>query len=193
MSKNCIQTLTTKKQPRSTLAAQTRTAEKVLKPLTIAEMRAEIQGILSILLLVDQWTCGTIYLLNNNSFVALKIQSPKRFAQATSAKKKNWNSSVKVDKTISHTANGQLKNNPVRKVLNFQPKNKVHKICLLSIYWVCNLFIRVLHKLSLLFIKVVVNARATMIPRNPVTPKFPKPEFRAKKSLHQQGNFSDIS
>lgn len=44
----------------------------------------------------------------------------------TSAKKRNWNSSVKVDnKKISHTANGQMKHDSVRKVLNFQPKPKV--------------------------------------------------------------------
>ncbi|XP_028173641.1 uncharacterized protein LOC114362428 [Ostrinia furnacalis] len=134
LSKDAMQTLTAKKQPRPTMAAQSRTAEKVLKPLTIAEMRADIQ--------------------------ALKIQSPRRFAQgATSNKKKNWNSSVKVDKKVSHTADGQLKNNPVRKVLNFQPKTKV-----------------------------VANSRVTMLPMNPETPKFPKPEFRAKKSLHLQAH-----
>lgn len=43
ISKEAMQTLTAKKQPRQTMA-QSRTAEKVLKPLTIAEMRADIQG-----------------------------------------------------------------------------------------------------------------------------------------------------
>lgn len=37
-----MQTLTARKKPRS--MAQTSTAEKVMKPLTIAEMRAEILG-----------------------------------------------------------------------------------------------------------------------------------------------------
>lgn len=44
MSKDAMQTLTAKKQPRPTIAVQSRTAEKVSKPLTIAEMRADIQG-----------------------------------------------------------------------------------------------------------------------------------------------------
>lgn len=65
------------------------------------------------------------------TFSALRVQSPRRPAQgATSARKKNWNSSVKVDKTISHTANGKMKLNPVRKVLNFQPKPKVREFIL---------------------------------------------------------------
>ncbi|KAJ8725884.1 hypothetical protein PYW08_004067 [Mythimna loreyi] len=98
LSKDSMQSLTAKKQPRQTIV-HTRTAEKVIKPLTIAEMRADI--------------------------LSLRVQSPRRLAQgATSAKKKNWNSSVKVDKTVSHTANGKMKHNPVRKVLNFQPKPK---------------------------------------------------------------------
>ncbi|CAG9783989.1 unnamed protein product [Diatraea saccharalis] len=130
LSRDAIQSLTARKQPRPTMA-QTRTAEKVLKPLTIAEMRADIQ--------------------------ALKIQSPRKFAQPTSNKKKIWNSSVKIDKKISHTADGQMKNNPVRKVLNFQPKTKAP-----------------------------INTRITINPLNVETPKFHKPEFRAKKSVHLQ-------
>ncbi|RVE43236.1 hypothetical protein evm_012116 [Chilo suppressalis] len=140
LSKDAMQTIqtTAKKQPRPTMA-QTRTTEKVLKPLTIAEMRAEIQ--------------------------ALKMQSPHKFAQnLPSNKKKTWNSSVKIDKRVSHTANGNLKNNPVRKVLNFQPK-----------------------------VKVPVNSRVTINPPNPETPKFPKPELRAKKSLLQARNVVRIS
>lgn len=43
LSKDTMQTLTSKKQPRQTIA-QTRTTEKVTKPLTIAEMRADILG-----------------------------------------------------------------------------------------------------------------------------------------------------
>ncbi|XP_075992868.1 uncharacterized protein LOC142987814 [Anticarsia gemmatalis] len=130
LSKDSIQTLTAKKQPRKTIV-QSHTAEKVIKPLTIAEMRADI--------------------------LALRVNSPRRYAQsATSTKKRTWNSSVKVDnKTVSHTANGQLKNNPVRKVLNFQAKPKP-----------------------------APNLRPTMVP--PESPKFPKPEFRAKKSLYLQ-------
>ncbi|XP_052757525.1 uncharacterized protein LOC113517531 isoform X2 [Galleria mellonella] len=132
-----MQTLTAKKQPRPTMA-QTRTAEKVLKPLTIAEMRADIQ--------------------------ALKIQSPRRVAQSTRAtKKKIWNSSVKIDKKISHTADGQMKNNPVRKVLNFQMKPKF-----------------------------VTNSRV-IVHQVAETPRFPKPDFRAKKSLLQAKNTVRIS
>ncbi|XP_035436075.2 uncharacterized protein LOC118266696 [Spodoptera frugiperda] len=129
LSKDSMQTLTAKKQPRQTMV-QTRTAEKVVKPLTIAEMRADI--------------------------LSLRVQSPRRPAQgATSARKKNWNSSVKVDKTISHTANGKMKLNPVRKVLNFQPKPKP--------------------------VMSNTNTRVTMAPE---APKFPKPEYRPKKSMY---------
>uniref|UniRef100_A0A2A4JCD3 Uncharacterized protein n=1 Tax=Heliothis virescens TaxID=7102 RepID=A0A2A4JCD3_HELVI len=125
LSKDSMQSLTAKKQPRQTIL-QTSTSEKVYKPLTFAEMRADI--------------------------MSLKVQSPRRPAQgASTTKKKNWNSSVKVDKTVSHTANGKMKHNPVRKVLNFQPKPKPV---------VCN--------------------RSTMYSDSP---KFPKPEFRPKKSL----------
>ncbi|KAJ2952858.1 hypothetical protein O0L34_g7223 [Tuta absoluta] len=128
LSKDAMVTLTAKKQPRATMA-QTRTSEKVLKPLTLAEMRAQI--------------------------MVLKPQSPRRTNQTVpSAKKKGWNSSVKVEKKIiSHTADGQLKNHSVRKVLNFQPKPRP-----------------------------VPNPRMTM--QNTETPKFPRPEFRAKKSLY---------
>ncbi|XP_059057070.1 uncharacterized protein LOC131850740 [Achroia grisella] len=136
LSKDTMHTLTAKKQPRPAMA-QTRTAEKVLKPLTIAEMRADIQ--------------------------ALKIQSPRRFNQAaTSTKKKKWNSSIKVERKISHTADGQLRDNPVRKVLDFQPKPKV------------------------------TNSKLSMH-KAPETPKFPKPDFRAKKSLLQAKNIVRIS
>ncbi|KAM3961275.1 LOW QUALITY PROTEIN: uncharacterized protein ACR2FA_004613 [Aphomia sociella] len=138
LTKDAMQTLTARKQPRPTIA-QTRTAEKVLKPLTIAEMRADIQ--------------------------ALKVQSPRRFAQGDpTTKKKIWNSSVKVDKKISHTADGQMKNNPVRKVLNFQSKPKN-----------------------------ITNSRVTMHHQAIETPKFPKPDFRAKKSLLQARNTVRIS
>ncbi|XP_049867068.1 uncharacterized protein LOC126367538 [Pectinophora gossypiella] len=128
LSKDAMVTLTAKKQPRPTMV-QSRTSEKIIKPLTLAEMRADI--------------------------LALKPHSPRRLTQANlpSAKKRGWNSSVKVEKKITHIAEGQLKNNPVRKVLNFQPKPKI-----------------------------VPNARITVL--NAETPKFPKPEFRAKKSLH---------
>ncbi|CAH0604929.1 unnamed protein product [Chrysodeixis includens] len=127
LSKDTMQTLTSKKQPRQTIA-QTRTTEKVTKPLTIAEMRADI--------------------------LALRVQSPRRYAQGgTTSKKKIWNSSVKVDKTVSHTANGQMKHNPVRKVLNFQPKSKPAP---------------------------TIVARKTLAPESP---KFTRPDFRAKKSL----------
>ncbi|XP_013195193.2 uncharacterized protein LOC106138558 [Amyelois transitella] len=132
LSKEALQTLTARKQPRKTLI-QTRTAEKVLKPLTLAEMRADI--------------------------LALKVKSPRRCPQSTASAKKNWNSSVKVDKKISHTADGQMKNNPVRKALNFQPKTKS-----------------------------VVNSRATIHQATTETPRFPKPEFRAKKSIMQARN-----
>ncbi|XP_004930375.1 uncharacterized protein LOC101742849 [Bombyx mori] len=127
ITKDAMQTLTARKKPRS--MAQTSTAEKVMKPLTIAEMRAEI--------------------------LALKVRSPKRPVQAmTSAKKRNWNSSVKVDnKKISHTANGQMKHDSVRKVLNFQPKPK-----------------------------------AVSNPTPVETPKFPKLEFKQKKSTLLQAN-----
>ncbi|KAJ8722445.1 hypothetical protein PYW07_003625 [Mythimna separata] len=128
LSKDSMQSLTAKKQPRQT-TVHTRTAEKIIKPLTIAEMRADI--------------------------LSLRVQSPRRLAQGTgSAKKKNWNSSVKVDKTVSHTANGKMKHNPVRKVLNFQAKPKP-----------------------------VSNIRATMAPP-PESPKFTRPEFRPKKSIY---------
>lgn len=61
-------------------------------------------------------------------FSALMPLSPRRPAQQDmSTKKKGWNSSVKViNKTKSHTSNGQMKHNSVRKVLSFQPKSKVH-------------------------------------------------------------------
>lgn len=57
---------------------------------------------------------------------ALTMQSPKIVQPTASMKKRNWNSSVKVEnKSKSHTADGQLKYKSVRKVLNFQPKAKV--------------------------------------------------------------------
>nr|XP_021180945.2 uncharacterized protein LOC110369733 [Helicoverpa armigera] len=124
LSKDSMLSLTAKKQPRQTIL-QSNTSEKVYKPLTFAEMRAAL--------------------------TTLKGQSPRRPAQEMS-KKKTWNSSVKVDKTVSHTANNKMKHNPVRKVLNFQPKPS----------------------------KPVPTNRATMYPESP---KFPKPEFRPKKSL----------
>lgn len=48
----------------------------------------------------------------------------------TASAKKKWNSSSKLEnKTVSHTANGQMKHNSVRKVLNFQqPKPKAPKV-----------------------------------------------------------------
>ncbi|CAK1581538.1 unnamed protein product [Parnassius mnemosyne] len=96
LTKDSIQTLTAKKQPRNTMAL-TRTSEKVNKPLTIAEMKTHLMA----------------------------LKGPQRHHQPNnSVKKKNWNSSVKVDKTISHTANGQLKHNHVRKMLNYSPKLK---------------------------------------------------------------------
>ncbi|KAG6449438.1 hypothetical protein O3G_MSEX006085 [Manduca sexta] len=128
VSKDAMQTLTARKQPRPTIT-QTCTAVKTMKPLTMAELMAGIP--------------------------ALRNQSPRRQTQAsTSVKKKIWNSSVKVEcKKISHTAEGKMKHNPVRKVLNFQPK-----------------------------------PRNTLAPRmataNAETPKFPKPEYKAKKSVH---------
>ncbi|XP_053626126.1 uncharacterized protein LOC128683990 [Plodia interpunctella] len=132
LTKDALQTLTAQKQPRKTIA-QTRTAEKVLKPLTIAEMRADI--------------------------LALKVKSPRRCPQNAASARKNWNSSVKVDKKISHTADGQMKNHSVRKALNFQPKPKS-----------------------------MLNSRATIQQPTTETPRFPKPESRAKKSLMQARN-----
>ncbi|XP_072943606.1 uncharacterized protein [Epargyreus clarus] len=125
VSKEAMKTFLDNKQPRSTTAL-TRTAEKKIKTLTIAEMQANI----------------------------LALSVPKRKCPPpTSTIKRNWNSSVKVEnKTKSHTGDGQLKNNSVRKVLIFQPKPKA-----------------------------IPNPRLTV---NPETPKFPKPELRAKKSLH---------
>ncbi|CAB3239133.1 unnamed protein product [Arctia plantaginis] len=96
LTKDSIQTLTAKKQPLQRIVV-TGTAEKVVKPLTVAEMRADISS--------------------------LRVRSPRTFAQVgASAKKKTWNSTVKVDRTLSRTANGQLKSNPVKKALNFQSK-----------------------------------------------------------------------
>ncbi|XP_032514114.2 uncharacterized protein LOC116767754 [Danaus plexippus] len=133
LNEDAVRSLTAKKQPRATIA-QTRTAEKVVKPLTIAEMRADIVSLL---------------------------HSPKRTVQPnTSTKKRNWNSSVKPEnKTKSLLSNGQTKRSSVRKVLNFQPKNKP-----------------------------VTNVRTTLISSE--TPKFPKPELRAKKSLNIQAKNS---
>ncbi|CAG4960925.1 unnamed protein product [Parnassius apollo] len=103
LSKDSIQTLTAKKQSRNTMALSG-TSENVIKPLTIAEMKTHLK--------------------------ALKSPSPRRYPNNSknqpnnSVKKKNWNSSVKVDKTISHTANGHLKHHQVRKTLNYSPKFK---------------------------------------------------------------------
>ncbi|XP_064071730.1 uncharacterized protein LOC113396227 [Vanessa tameamea] len=132
LSKDAVHTLTAKKQSRPTMI-QSRTAEKVLKPMTIAQMRGDI--------------------------LALRVQSPRKFALPTaSAKKRHWNSSVKVEnKNKSHTADGQMKYNSVRKVLNFQSKPKPPN-----------------------------TTRATMAISETV--KFPKPEIKAKKSLHIQNN-----
>ncbi|XP_072942637.1 uncharacterized protein [Epargyreus clarus] len=128
VSKESMKTFLDEKQPRSTTAL-TRTTEKNVKVLTIAEMQANI--------------------------LALSVPKRKCPPPPASTKKRNWNSSVKVqNKTTSHTADGQLKNNSVRKVLIFQPKPKA-----------------------------IPNPRITV---NPETPKFPKPELRAKKSLHPQ-------
>ncbi|CAH2086118.1 unnamed protein product [Euphydryas editha] len=97
LSQDAVQTLMS--QQRHTMV-QSRTAEKVIKPMTIAEMKT--------------------------AMIPLMAQSPRKLAQPTaSMKKRNWNSSVKVEnKSKSHTANGQMKYNSVRKVLNFQPKAK---------------------------------------------------------------------
>ncbi|KOB74158.1 Glycosyltransferase [Operophtera brumata] len=52
---------------------------------------------------------------------ALQSKSPSK-AQASASVKKRWNSSCKPEnKFVRHTANGQMKHNSVRKVLNFQP------------------------------------------------------------------------
>ncbi|XP_050345389.1 uncharacterized protein LOC126770188 [Nymphalis io] len=128
LSKDAVHTLTAKKQNRPT-TIQSRTAEKALKPMTIAQMRGDI--------------------------LALRVQSPRKFALPTaSAKKRHWNSSVKVEnKSKSHTADGQMKYNSVRKVLNFQSKPKPPN-----------------------------TTRATMATSETIT--FPKPEIKAKKSLH---------
>lgn len=49
-----------------------------------------------------------------------------------SAKKKKWNTSVKVEqKKISRTANGQMRHNSVRKVLDMAPNTKVLKLLLI--------------------------------------------------------------
>ncbi|CAG9585127.1 unnamed protein product [Danaus chrysippus] len=133
LNEDGVRSLTAKKKPRATIA-ETRTAEKVFKPLTIAEMRANIVSLLN---------------------------SPKRNVQPnTSTKKRNWNSSVKPEnKTKSVVSNSQTKHSSVRKVLNFQPKNKP-----------------------------VTNVRTTLISSE--TPKFPRPEIRAKKSLNLQAKNS---
>ncbi|CAG4912592.1 unnamed protein product [Colias eurytheme] len=99
-SNNSMQSLTTIKQPRKALA-ETRTAVKSIKPMTIAEMQAGI--------------------------LALKDKTPRRPAQtAESSNKKNWNSSVKVENKFRRTTimNEQMKNKPVKKSLNFQSKPK---------------------------------------------------------------------
>ncbi|CAG9114861.1 unnamed protein product [Plutella xylostella] len=94
--------MTAKKLPRNhrTTMAIAHTTEK-FKPLTIAEMRADIE--------------------------AIKSTSKKKFQPQTTAStmKKRWNASSKLDKkVVSHTGDGQLKNNPVRKVLYFQTKTQ---------------------------------------------------------------------
>ncbi|KAL4707446.1 hypothetical protein ACJJTC_008631 [Scirpophaga incertulas] len=99
ISEDVKKSLTEKKKPRSS-SILTRTTEKNFKPLTIAQIRAVNRG--------------------------LEFKSPVPPAQ--SSKKKVWNSSVKVDKKISHTSNGNMKYNSVKKALNFQPKVQNPKI-----------------------------------------------------------------
>ncbi|CAG5051248.1 unnamed protein product [Parnassius apollo] len=132
LSEDAIQTLTAKKQPRNTC-----TSEKVNKPLTIAEINTHLK--------------------------ALKSQSPRRHPRPNySGMKKNWNTSVKVDKTSSHTVNGHLKHNSVRKMLKYSPKPKA---------------------------PTIAKTRATTI--NYETAKFHKPEEKVKKTLNLPGKSSD--
>ncbi|XP_041977555.1 GATA zinc finger domain-containing protein 8-like [Aricia agestis] len=136
LSKDAMQTLTAKKAPRPTMAI-TRTTEKaVVRPLTIAEMRADL----------------------------IALRPPRMFAKPeNSTKKRNWNSSVKLDyKTKSCTGMGQLKENPVRKTLNFQAK-------------------------------ATPKTRQTMISHVSETVKFQKPEARPKKAAVTQSNHVRIS
>ncbi|XP_063620515.1 uncharacterized protein LOC134792963 isoform X1 [Cydia splendana] len=155
ISKEAILTLTGKKKPRNTMAIN-RTAEKAVKPLTMAEMRAELQ--------------------------AFKGRTPCMAQPATSTRKKGWNSSVKLDKRVNHTADGKLRNNVVRKVLNFQPPKPVAPVQNKTI---SNARVSMMPPArSRMTSAAVANARMTLMP--PETPKFPKPEHRAKKSLYVQ-------
>ncbi|XP_073943575.1 uncharacterized protein isoform X2 [Choristoneura fumiferana] len=156
MSKDDILTLTGKKKPRHTMATN-RTAERAVKPLTMAEMKAEIEG-----------------------------RTPARPKAATSTKKKGWNSSIKVDKKISHTGDGKLHNNVVRKVLNFQPLRPAPPPQTRPTTYT-----------RMTMMPPVPKTRMTMAPAAPPrmtvsaeTPKFPKPEHRAKKSLYIQAKTS---
>ncbi|XP_061712637.1 uncharacterized protein LOC133521601 isoform X2 [Cydia pomonella] len=140
LSKEAILTLTGKKKPRNTMAIN-RTAEKAMKPLTMAEMRAELQ--------------------------AFEVRTPGKARPATSTKKRGWNSSVKVDKKVNHTADGKLHSNVVRKTM---PNARVSRM-------------PPAHS-RMTSTAAVSNARRTLMP--PETPKFPKPEHRTKKSLYIQ-------
>ncbi|XP_063530982.1 uncharacterized protein LOC134741996 [Cydia strobilella] len=156
LSKDAILTLTGKKKPRNTMAVN-RTAEKAMKPLTMAEMRAQLQ--------------------------VFKGRTPCKAQPATSTKKKNWNSSIKVDKRVSHTAEGKLRNNVVRKVLNFQPPKPVAPVQAKTISNAHVSMMPPAHS-RMTLTAAASKARMTLMP--PETPKFPKPEHRAKKSLYTQ-------
>ncbi|CAH2232351.1 jg19154 [Pararge aegeria aegeria] len=92
LSKDTVMMLTSKKKPSSNIH-QTRTTGKIIKPMTIAEMKA------------------------------LRGPLPRKYPQPTTASKaKPWNSSIKVDKTKTLTKDGQMKHSTARKVLNFQPR-----------------------------------------------------------------------
>ncbi|XP_047988689.1 uncharacterized protein LOC125228236 [Leguminivora glycinivorella] len=155
LSKDAILTLTGKKKPRNTMAIN-RTAEKVVKPLTMAEIRAELQ--------------------------AFKGSTPGKAQPAPSTKKKGWNSSVKVDKKINHRVEGKLKNNSVRKVLNFPPPRPVAPVQAKTINSRVSMMPPAHSRMTLT--APVSKARMTLMP--PETPKFPKPEHRAKKALYIQ-------
>ncbi|XP_063359198.1 uncharacterized protein LOC134648640 [Cydia amplana] len=156
LSKEAILRLTGKKKPRNTMAIN-RTAEKAVKPLTMAEMRAELQ--------------------------AFKGRTPCKAQPAPSTRKKGWNSSVKVDKRVNHTADGKLRNNVVRKVLNFQPPKPVAPVQNKTI---SNGRVSMMPPARSRMTSTAAVSKARMTPMPPETPKFPKPEHRAKKSLYIQ-------
>ncbi|XP_068629707.1 uncharacterized protein [Battus philenor] len=100
VTKDTIQIPTDKKPARTTMAV-TRTNENALKPIPYEAMTPHLK--------------------------ALKPNQPLYHTRPQSNntnKKKTWNSSVKVQKTINHTSNNQISRNSVRKVLKFLPKPK---------------------------------------------------------------------